>query len=61
LPVAVGLELLVLETRRGQVGHQRQTLFGELKCRLPRLKRLTDEADGGERSEDGNKDRNRAP
>ena len=31
------------------------------ECRLPRLKGLADEADGGKRSEDGNKNRNRAP
>ena len=61
LPIAVRLQRLVLETHRGQVGHQRQTLFGERECRLPRLKGLGDEADGGKRSEDGNENRNRAP
>ena len=61
LPIAVGLQRLVLETHRGQVGHQRQTLFRERECRLPRLKGLRDEADSGKRSEDGNENRNRAP
>src|SRR4029077_5862529 len=50
-----------LETHRGEVGHQRQTLFGQVECGLPRLKGLSDEADGRKRSEDRNKDRNRAP
>jgi hypothetical protein len=29
LPIAVGLQRLILEADRGQVGHKRKTLFGE--------------------------------
>src|SRR4029078_6301728 len=61
LPVAVGLQRFVLEADGGQGGHERKALFGERECGLPRLKRLGDEADGGERSEDGDENGNRAP
>ena len=61
LPIAVGLQRLILEADRCQVGHERKTLFGERESGLPRLKRLGDEADGRERGEDGDENGNRAP